>query len=265
MMDDLTPVNLSNLIQVRHKYDSSIFATNKDSLNMHWNIGQLTNKLHEVEFRIHDYPGTLHIVAISETWLNAYNHPNYQIMGYHAIHSVRSTPGGGMSLFIHDNLCKSVPKVLVSQTTAELHHFLVVEIPTINFSVAVSYNRPKGKTAEFMENLELLCLDKPNCVLMGDFNLDQLDTLKHAKLNDLLETHGFGLLNLIHPDAYTRLPSKTILDLVATNMLDRQFDISINHCAKSDHGILYTFVGRLVKHSPVTCVKEKFDLSKDYH
>lgn len=82
-MEDITPVNLSELIQVNHMHDGTIIPTKNGSLNlMHWNIDRLTEKLHEVECRILDYPSILHIVAISETWLTPYNYPTYQLAGY---------------------------------------------------------------------------------------------------------------------------------------------------------------------------------------
>lgn len=195
---------------------------------MHWNIQSVQKKLHEVEFRILSYPGTLHIIAISETWLTSFNHPTYQLAGYQAIHNYRTTTsGGGVSLFIHDSLCSQAPKAIVSSTTTELHHFLVVQIPSVNLYVAVPYNRPKGSTPKFLEDLELLCLNQPNCLLMGDLNLNQLDPTERSITTDVLELHGFGLLNIIHPEAYTRIPSKTILDIVATNMVQKQYDLSI--------------------------------------
>lgn len=60
---------------------------------------------------------------------------------------------------------------------------------------------------------------------MGDLNFDQLDTVKHNKLTNLLESHGFALLNAIDTKAATRRLSGTILDLYATNMLRYAYKI----------------------------------------
>src|ERR1700761_447148 len=149
---------------------------------MLWNINSLFNKLHLVELRIASFPGTLHIIAISETRLTTGNVSTYQIAGYYAIHNVRHTnKGGGISIYIHESLCGVTTTVINNIVTTELHHFLVVKIPSINITVAVPYNRPKGNTSLFLKDLETICLDIPNCMMMGDFNLDQLDSTKNSK------------------------------------------------------------------------------------
>lgn len=94
---------------------------------------------------------------------------------------------------------------------------------------------------------------------MGDFNLDQLDKAKYNKLNNLLETYGFGLLNAINKDAVTRLKTGTILDLAATNMLHYHYKISIVHLASSDHAAVYTSINRNAKLPSTTFTKRKFD------
>lgn len=72
---------------------------------MNWNIRGLTKKLHQIEFRIHNYPGILHIIAIGEARLTAYNHPTFQLSGYRSTHNFRSiTSGGGVTLFLHDSI-----------------------------------------------------------------------------------------------------------------------------------------------------------------
>lgn len=120
----------------------------------------------------------------------------------------------------------------------------MVKIKSINATIAVPYNRPKGKTNEFLTHLRQLCLELPDCLLMGDFNMNQLEPKNHAIVMEELESNGFGLLNAIVKDAPTRLYSGSILDLVATNMLSHKYKISIVHNDSSDHGIVYTSMNR---------------------
>ena len=205
-LDAFIPTQLSSLIRVTHRYDGTIILADKDELNfMHWNINSLFNKLHLVELRIASFPGTLHIIDISETRLTTGNVSTYQIAGYYAIHNVRHTnKGGGISIYIHESLCSVTPTVINNIVTTELHHFLVVKIPSINITI-----------------------DIPNCMIIGDFNLDQLDIKKNSKLTNLFETHGFCLLNAINYAAITRRASGTILDLVVTKMLHFQYKVSV--------------------------------------
>ena len=75
---------------------------------------------------------------------------------------------------------------------------------------------------------------------MEDVNLSPAWML--PKLNNLLESHEFGLLSLVDPIRGTRLESNTILDIVATNMLQRQNDFTILHNGAFGHGILKTAI-----------------------
>lgn len=132
------------------------------------------------------YPGILHIVAISETWLTPDNYKTYNLPGYTAFHNVRSSDGDGITIFIHDSLCDTVPEVIVNITTPQLHHFLVVKIKSINATIAVPYNRPKGNKSAFFNDLQRLCLEYPDTMLMGDFNMNQLDLCKHEEMLEAL-------------------------------------------------------------------------------
>lgn len=148
---------------------------------MHWSINHLTNKLHLVEQYVACYPKILHIIAISETWLTTSNFSTYNLNGYHVTHSVRqNTSGGGISIFVHESICEIAPKVLVDIVTLDLNHFLVLEISSANTIVAVPYRRPNSidfdrRINTFLEELDQFCLIHPQCMLMSDFNLNQLD------------------------------------------------------------------------------------------
>lgn len=50
------------------------------------------------------------------------------------------------------------------------------------------------------------------------------------------------MLNEVSQNAVTRLESGTLLDISATNMLNRTFKLSIVHNGKSDHAVIYTSV-----------------------
>lgn len=151
--------------------------------------------------------------------------------------------------------------LLIDKVTDELHHFLVIEIPDENITVAVPYNRPKGKQAFFFEDLEKLCLERLNCLLMGDLNSDQLNPDNHNKMINLLESHGFALLNDVDRKGVTRCVSGTILDLTATNMLHYIYKISIVHHGSSDHAIVYTSVNKKFKRPTQYTTKRKLNMS----
>lgn len=228
---------------------------------MHWNVNHLTYKLEDVELYVSSYPGLLHVVIITETWLTPENFGTYKLPGYTAFHNVRSSGGGGIAILIHNSLCSTTPEEICNITSSKLHHFLVVKIKSIDAIIAVPYNRSKGKKQLFLNDLQRVCLGHQHCLLMGDLNMDQLDPNKHDELTDIFESHGFGLLNAIVKEAATRLRSGTILDLVATNMLSHQYKISIVHNDQSDHGIVYaSFNRKIIRPSTNTNIKSKFNI-----
>lgn len=218
-MNNLTPENLSNMLQVTHRHNGTIIPPSADELNtMYWNIRSLNKKMSEVELCISSYPGMLHIIAISEIWLNENNYAIFAYLGYYAIHCTRINTKGvsifihtkGVSIFIHDSLCKMAPKVSVNIVGPDLNHFLVVDIPSINITVAVPYRRPGGNIDTFLDELQNNCLDYFRCIVMGDL----LDPTLNGKLIGMLESNSFGVLNAVNDAAVTRLASNTILTSV---------------------------------------------------
>lgn len=108
---------------------------------IHWNINRAINKMDEIELCIDSFPGTLHIIAISETWLSPANASHVRLLDYREFHNIRQhRSGGGISLFIHESLATDIlPKILVDVVTDDLNHFIAVKIPSINITAAVAY------------------------------------------------------------------------------------------------------------------------------
>lgn len=268
-MDDFTPLPLARLVRTTRKFDGSIILPDADDLNfMHWNINHLTNKLHLVEQYIASYPGILHVIVISETWLTPSNVSTYNLNGYHAVHSVRlNVKGGGISIFLHESVCGIAPKTLVDTVTPDLNHFLVIEVPSAHTVIAVPYRRPDSneynrRITTFLHELDQFCLHYPSCMLMGDFNLDQLDGCLHELLSDVLESNGFAMVNEISPRGVTRPCSGTILDICATNMLRLNHKLSLIQNHSSDHNILFASINLKIRTQASSKVKSRFDLSR---
>lgn len=268
-MDNTTPLHLSEMMRVNHRYDGTVIASTVDDLNiMHCNINHLTDKLYEVELYVASFPGILHVIAISETWLTVENCSTYKLLGYQDMHNFRTdSEGGGITLFIHDSICKIAPKVVVNTVTPHLNHFLVVELPSVDITVAIPYRRPESNNPNFhintfLDQLQQHCLNRKNCFIAGDLNMNLLDVRNKSKLTDLFESHGHGILNAINSSAVTRRTSGTILDVSATNMLHHQYKQSIVHSQKSDHSILFISINRKIQRDIDTTSKVTFNLAE---
>lgn len=117
--------------------------------------------------------------------------------------------------------------------TRELQHFLVVQIQSFNLTLAVPYNRPGGSTVEFMNDMVHLCLETPNCFLMGDLNYNLLNVRKRNEITNLFETRGFAILNDIS-------------------------EASLVHHPSSDHAIIFASINRKSKLPSYNYTKKKF-------
>lgn len=139
-----------------------------------------------------------------------------------------------------------------------------MELPTTNTTIAVPYRRPDTRAEyvnRFLDELECYCLNKPQTLIMGDFNLNQLNGSNRSRLNDLLEMHGFALMNEISQRGITRPSSGTILDLCMTNMLQRNHKLSLVHNRSSDHSVLFASVSQKIQRSSAVGTKSKFHLN----
>lgn len=170
-MDDFTPPTMSSQVNVTHKFDGSILPPSRDDINtMYWNINRINGKLDLIELAIASYPSILHVATIGETFLNKDNHSSFQIKGYQAFHNFRcDMGGGGISIFIHESICSDRMRTSVNIVSSEFHHFLAITLPSLNFDIAIAYNRPLGDTNSFLNDLQTLYLNNPNTMVMGDF------------------------------------------------------------------------------------------------
>lgn len=106
------------------------------------------------------------------------------------------------------------------------------------------------------------CLNKKNCILTGDLNMDLLNSLHRKKLIDLLESHGFGIINSMNSSAMTRRASGTIIDISAPIMLHLAYKFSIIHNHKSDHAITYTSFNRQAQRTISTTTKANLNVEE---
>lgn len=120
-------------MSVLHTHDGTVPTPDSGDFNaLHWNINRLKNKLHHVDSRIAAFPGTLHAIAISETFFDQGDCSTCNISNYSSFHFVREVcGGGGISLFVHNSVSTPPPIVKAKITTPDLNHFFVVEIPSV--------------------------------------------------------------------------------------------------------------------------------------
>ena len=174
------------------------------------NVSSLGNKMDCVMDHITD--NKLDIVGITETWLSNNDKNNMLVMntcldsGYTLHHRPRNTgiKGGGVGVLINNRI-KHQSRILHDKP--EITSFesieLVITLGSVTIRLSVIYRMPPVKSKnglkqgefcnEFNDYLEKLSCMNGNIVIVGDCNIDWLNTngSERKRFYNILETFGF--------------------------------------------------------------------------
>ena len=189
----------------------------------HINLNCLTNKIVHVSNLLSNYH--IHILTISETWLNSQiNDSTVNISGFQIVRS--DNPGSARKHGVAIYICNSIKFHVVDCLLNVLTVYL------IDFDVyLVSVYRPPSysdtENSNLINYLLNFCCDK-EVVVLGDFNLPSLNW----RLDDLFSQYispldrqfydvfsQVGLYQIVNES--THFPSGNILDLVLTTNSER--------------------------------------------
>ena len=205
-----------------------------------------------------------HIICINETKLDdSIDDSLIRIDGYVIIRKDRNKHGGGVALYIHQNIHFE----LMSELMCDELESVSVQIKNGKFKpfIVTSIYRPPGKPVSYFNELESLFgrLESQNkeSIIMGDTNCD-FDTplandTKH--LNNIL--NSFGYSQLIKDPTRTTSTTSTIIDHVMTNRPEIITCSGVIPCGISDHDALYLI--RNVR-APKLKVPPKFTNVRNY-
>ena len=163
---------------------------------LHLNIRSLPKHLNEFEVYIKNLNVDFSIYGFSETWLNDNNATLFTLSGYNHICNYRTKRlGGGVSLY--------VKQTLKYQHLSDLEIFnenletIFIEIPKdvigskSNIIVGIIYRPPDRDITQFNDYIIniLSQFKQTNKVIyiMGDFNINLLNSEKHVKTSEFLE------------------------------------------------------------------------------
>ena len=131
---------------------------------------------------------------------------------------------GGTSLYLRNTINFNIMSDLCSSNSAL---FDSVFVETINprgkkFIVGTVYRPPSHNLHEFLESFQLLLervtRDNKVCHIMGDFNLDLLNTDSHSVTNEFINTSFSHMLYpLISKPTRITSYSTTLIDKIFTN------------------------------------------------
>jgi hypothetical protein len=168
----------------------------------------------------------------TETWTNGnisdanLNMPGYRIGARNYRQDTNNGVGGGLIIYVKDEVLSAS----LSMSNFNQHCSISLRTKTGPLNLFLIYQSPSSN----VENLELLCemvkATKPNTVLVGDFNLPNLDWEEGRLLEASEEA---GLMQLVD---FSTNRKGNILDLILTNCPEKFIHIKDEGClGNSDH------------------------------
>ena len=230
--------------------DKSFSILHVNSRSIKSNFDNIVNFLHCSDFNIK-------VLGLTETWMNdakGDTYDQYNIHGYSVYYVNRIKKGGGVSLYINDELQHKSIKEL-SYSIVDCFDVVTVEIKESqanSFYVSCLYRPPNVCMKYFLEHYTAFIqkLNGKKVFICGDFNIDLVKNVISVETNnflDLVYTNGqYPLISL--PTRITS-SSATAIDNIFTNVLDKDV-------------ISKVIINDITDHLPVLCFIPKQGLLK---
>jgi exonuclease III len=210
------------------------------------NVRSLYPKIEEIRFLLEST--NFDIFCITESWLDStISNSEIQVDGYDIIRRDRNRNGGGVALYVNENITYKVREDL----SLDNIECLWVEVPGCEdktpILVCVMY-RPPSADSEYYEHM-IDCLSRAvaennDILVLGDLNYDY-------KLDDNLNTNPinylenlFMLTQLITEPTRVTLKKSSTLDIILTSMPNNHKITGVYKVSLSDHYMTYTIVSR---------------------
>ena len=217
---------------------------------LHMNIRSVKRHLGQLEAYLGLLDHKFRIIALTESWItdydsNLYNLPYYELFENHR--SIRS--GGGVALYI-DMKYESKHRRDLDFFTEHCES-VFVELDKVSIGLARNviigciYRVPNKDVNSFLDSIKpvLECVRKENklCYLLGDFNLDLMNSDNHSITGEYLDfLTSYCFFPLINRPTRVTSDTATIIDNIFTN--------NLNALENSMHGV---FVTDISDHYPV--------------
>ena len=209
------------------------------------NVNGLRSHLDEVKILVNSMG--LDILALNETKLDySIEHQITDINGYKQLRLDRSRCGGGISIYVKDNL----KFLLRKDIPVENIELLCIEIQPLkckSFLFVAWYRPPHDPVCTFQKSERVLSyLDKEGkeIILMGDINCDLSQELEglssDSNSRHLLNLYQlFSLKQIIKEPTRVTLSTSTLIDHIATTCTDNVLDSGVHKVALSDHYMVF--------------------------
>lgn len=228
---------------------------------VHLNIRSLGRNINEFQAYLSTINFNFSFIGLTETWLSTSNANLYDLKGYKHVYKCREEKkGGGVSLFVINDMDIKVREDL-SVIDSHIEALFVEVSRDINcldksFIIGVVYRPPNTDINSFNNSMSLILQNvntrSDKVYIMGDFNVNLLDTKQHLPSEEFLENfYSFGLFPLINKPTRITYDTATLIDNIFSNVMSDTNMIN---------GIFYT---NITDHFPVFSIQccERIPLS----
>ena len=208
-------------LSFNNKIDDHIL--NKDCLGLiHFNIRSLAKNYRSADVFLSSLNFKFTVVAFSETWLNENNYDCYCLPGYVLESRFRTNKcGGGVSLMIRQTVKYKVREDLILFSHAIESLFIELKGDK-NIIIGVIYRPPGGNIEDFNDTIsgiiDKLKLEKKLLYLLGDFNINLINSDSHIPTSEFLDLlYSVSLIPLINRPTRITTNTATLIDNIFCN------------------------------------------------
>ena len=229
----------SYLMEEDFKYINDQFKKKDDLSLLHVNARSIPKNFDLLTLCLSNLNHTFSVVGVSETWLNQENCDMYGIDNYNHVYRFRTDKvGGGTSLYV--NTCLEYKERHdIEQSFLSFGESVFIE--TYNHTIiGCIYKPPDLSISDFNSHLtdvlDIVSRERKDCYIMGDFNINIIDSVKNTQIHSFLDTvfsHFFYPV-ISKPTRVTET-SATLIDNIFTNVLDKRMNSGILCIDISDH------------------------------
>ena len=185
----------------------------------HLNVRSLNANYEEVKLLFEQcFKSKFHVIGISETW-KIENASLYYLNNYNFEYQCRTEGrGGGVGAYI----CAAIPYTRINICISNAESlFLKLKYDNKTIIVGVIYRKPDGRIEDFENelnnSLHELKLDKYQCVIIGDFNINLISpNEKDSEFLTMMEC--YGLQQIVSSPTRITSASSTLIDHIYPNM-----------------------------------------------
>lgn len=230
--------------------DFSLFHINARSLQK--NFDSFSTLLSSLDFNFS-------VIAVSETWFNTkVNLGLYDIDNYSLVHICRPAGkvGGGVAIYVRNEYQFVFRNDLSCISNNYEMLFIEISLNDKSIIVACIYRPPNTDISDFTSRindiLEILEDEKKEIYLLGDFNIDLLNSGSHHKTNEFLNMmYSFHFFPMITKPTRISANRASLIDNIYSNTLEKNSYSGIIYDDLSDHFPVFGVVKNRIniKHS----------------